>query len=98
MSYQLTTESTLDLENILVQGIQDYGIDAAIAYYERLFQVLDLLAQFPEISRERIELSPPVRIHPVGSHLIIYLISNERHDITIIRVCHAHEDWLSYYS
>jgi toxin ParE1/3/4 len=94
MSYHLTNEAAKDLEAILLDGMGRFGINVAIDYHQKLFQVFELLAQFPEMSRERVELSPPVRIHPVGSHIVIYQLQANQ-DIRIVRVRHAHEDWLN---
>jgi toxin ParE1/3/4 len=94
MSYQLTNEAAQDLEAILLDGMSRFGIPVAIDYHQKLFQVFSLLAQFPEMSRERVELTPAVRIHPVVSHIIIYQLQANQ-DILIVRVRHAHEDWLS---
>lgn len=94
MSYQLTNEAAQDLEAILLDGMIRFAIPVAVDYHQKLFQVFSLLAQFPEMSRERVELTPPVRIHPVGSHIIIYQLQANQ-DILIVRVRHSHEDWLS---
>ena len=94
MSYQLTNEAAQDLEAILLDGMGRFGVSVAIDYHQKLFQVFSLLAQFPEMSRERVELLPPVRVNPVGSHIIIYQLQANQ-DILIVRVRHAHEDWLS---
>jgi toxin ParE1/3/4 len=93
MSYRLTNEAADDLANLLEQGIEHFGVDAALAYYSKLFQMFDLIVSFPEIARERTELSPSVRVHPFGSHLIVYIIDSSS-DVLIVRVRHAHEDWL----
>ena len=45
------------------------------------------------MARERTEISPPVRIHPSGSHVIVYLIE-EAENILIVRVRHGREDGL----
>lgn len=94
MSYQLTNEAAQDIEFILLNGMQTFGMNAALSYHQNLFKVFELLSQFPEMSRERFELSPPVRVHPVGSHIIIYQLQTNQ-DILIVRVRHAHEDWLN---
>ena len=43
-------------------------------------------------AHERSEIEPPVRIHPVGSHLVVYQV-DAHGDVFVIRVRHAHEDW-----
>ncbi|BBP42320.1 type II toxin-antitoxin system RelE/ParE family toxin [Thiosulfativibrio zosterae] len=97
MSYKLTHEAAQDIESLLFHGMLNFGIELAINYHQRLFQMFELIAQFPEISRERIELSPPCRIHPFSSHIIIYTV-DKHGDIVIVRVRHQHEDWIQDYS
>jgi toxin ParE1/3/4 len=58
-----------------------------------LFAIFGLIAANPRMARERLELSPPMRIYPSKAHLIIYRIE-EGGDILIVRVRHGHEDWL----
>ncbi|WP_438985218.1 type II toxin-antitoxin system RelE/ParE family toxin [Aequoribacter sp.] len=43
---------------------------------------------------QRFELSPPVRVHPFRSHIIIYTQENNG-DIFIVRVRHSREDWVN---
>lgn len=47
------------------------------------------------MARERSEIRPTVRIHPTGSHLVIYSIK-PRGDGLIIAVPNAREDWEDY--
>jgi toxin ParE1/3/4 len=42
--------------------------------------------------RIRLELSPPIRIHFMQSHLVIYK-TEEDGTILFVRVRHGHEDW-----
>ena len=46
------------------------------------------------MARERGEFRPPVRIHPSGSHLVMY--RTEGQGIDIIRVLHAHQNLTAY--
>ena len=79
-----------DLSGIWLHGAGSWGIEQAERYADGLFAVFDLLAEFPEMARERGEFRPPVRIHPSGSHLVIY--RTEGQVIEIIRVLHAHQN------
>lgn len=38
------------------------------------------------------EITPPVRVHPTGPHLVIYIIKPSV-DVLIIAVPNAREDW-----
>ena len=71
-----------------------WGSDQADRYADGLFAVFDLLAEFPELAREREEFLPPVRIHPSGSHLVIYRLEGQ--GVEIIRILHAHQNLTAY--
>lgn len=83
-----------DLSEIWRHGAANWGVAQADRYADGLFALFDLLAGFPELARERIEFTPPVRIHPSGTHLILY--RQEREGIEIIRVLHARQDFTAY--
>lgn len=97
MSYRLTNEAAADIEGILLNGLNAFGTELALSYHEKLFKLFELIADFPEMSRERLELSVPCRIHPFGSHIVIYTV-DENNDVMIVRVRHRHEDWIHDYS
>lgn len=83
-----------DLSAIWLQGAEIWGIDQAERYSDGLFAVFDLLAEFPEMARERGEFTLPLRIHPSGSHLVIY--RQEGQGVEIIRILHAHQNLMAY--
>lgn len=83
-----------DLSEIWLQGASTWGADQAERYADGLFAVFDLLAEFPEMARQRAEFSPPVRIHPSGSHLVIY--QQNRQGVEIVRLLHAHQNLTAY--
>ncbi|MEO3416202.1 type II toxin-antitoxin system RelE/ParE family toxin [Roseovarius sp. CAU 1744] len=93
MGYHLSQEAEEDITSIAAIGIAEFGLDQARRYHDGLFELFGLLATNPEMARERMELHPPVRIHRYRSHMVIYRIDG--HDITIIRVRHGREDWMS---
>ena len=92
MSYRLSQKAQAEIIDIYLYGIERYNEQQADTYHASLSATFDILAQNPEIARERTELNPPVRVHPHGSHLIIYQVENNR-DIFIISIRHAREDW-----
>jgi len=83
-----------DLSDIWHYGADTWGIEQADRYADGFFALFNLLADFPEIARERIEFTPPVRIHPSGVHLVIYRVEGE--GIEIIRILHAHLNLTAY--
>lgn len=83
-----------DLSGIWLHGASVWGVEQAERYADGLFAVFDLLAEFPEMARERGEFKPPVRVHPSGSHLVLY--RQDGQGIEIIRILHAHQNLMAY--
>ena len=91
--YRLRPRARDDLEAIWLYTAEQWSIDQAEHYIRQLTAGIDLLADQPKIARERAELIPLVRIHPVVSHIIVYRIEPDY--IDIIRIRHRREDWAS---
>ncbi|MDC0660487.1 type II toxin-antitoxin system RelE/ParE family toxin [Leisingera sp. SS27] len=85
-----------DLAAIWRYGLETWGEAQADAYAGSLFALFDLLADFPGMARERVEFTPPVRIHPTGAHLVIYRLEQGRPEI--IRILHARQDLMAFLS
>ena len=83
-----------DLSGIWLESAASWGVEQAERYADGLFAVFDVLAEFPELARERVEFTPPVRIHPSGSHLVIY--RREGQGVEILRILHAHQNLMAY--
>ena len=94
MTYRLTRRAEEDIIDIYRRGMEDFGETQADSYHAMLEKSFERLALFPQMARERRELRPPVRVHPVGAHVILYLIENDR-DILIVRIRHQREDWIN---
>ncbi len=71
-----------------------WGSDQADRYADGLFAVFDLLAEFPDLAREREEFLPPGAHPSCGSHLVIYRLA--RQGVEIIRILHAHQNLTAY--
>tara|TARA_R110002072_G_scaffold273000_1_gene433270 strand:+ start:9590 stop:9880 length:291 start_codon:yes stop_codon:yes gene_type:complete len=93
MPFRLSQDAQEDIVKISAAGIDQFGERQARIYHDALFDMFDLLAANPQMARERVEFSTPVRIHRFQSHIIIYQIEGD--DILIIRVRHGREDWLN---
>lgn len=94
MSYKLSVKAEEDILHILVEGMRLFGSVQAEQYHAGLEQAFEFLAASPKAARERTEINPPVRVHPYGSHMIVYIIQPSR-DVFILRVRHGREDWIS---
>lgn len=92
MSYRLSEQAEEDVVRVYVQGTELFGVQQAVRYHRRLRATFELLAANPRMARERAEYDPPVRIHPVGSHVVVYVV-DDRDEVLILRIRHGREDW-----
>ena len=81
-----------DLESIWLKGAERWGIDHAVAYETAMFDLFDLLAANPLMSRARNRAEPPLRVHPFRAHLILYQALPDDNGIEVVRVVHRHAD------
>ncbi|MEM9578042.1 MAG: type II toxin-antitoxin system RelE/ParE family toxin [Pseudomonadota bacterium] len=92
MNYRLSAKAEADLVQIYIDGVTEFGVTQAEAYQDKIDQTIELIANNPEMARLREEISPPVRIHPVHAHVIVYLVDDNRM-VRILRVRHGRENW-----
>ncbi|MDO6591501.1 type II toxin-antitoxin system RelE/ParE family toxin [Loktanella sp. D2R18] len=92
MTFRLSQKADADLISIYLNGIENYGYAQTEGYMDKIDSMIELIVQSPKIARLREEISPPVRIHPVGAHIIIYLIDDHRM-VRILRIRHGRENW-----
>ncbi|BCH09381.1 hypothetical protein MesoLj131c_36390 [Mesorhizobium sp. 131-3-5] len=92
MGFRLSLAAEEDIIGIAEQRVRLFGGVQARQYHDELFAIFDLIAASPRMARERLELSPPMRIHPFKAHLVVYRIEVDG-DVFIVRVRHGHEDW-----
>lgn len=90
--YRLSRKAEEDIIATFLYGVAQSGIQQAERSHELLERTFEFLAQNPEAARERAEITPPVRIHPIESHIVIYTV-DESGDIFVVRVRHGREDW-----
>ena len=90
--YRLTPAAEGDLAEIWRFTAERWSDDQADRYLDALVTTLETIAAFPNIARERTEFTPPVRIHPSGAHLVIYL--EGQGCVTVLRVLHNRQDLL----
>ncbi len=91
MTVRLSQAAQLDLFQIALDGLDQFGPHQVAKYEAGLQVVLGTLEANPRLAAERADHDPPVRIHPYQAHVIIYRIDDT--GIFVLRVCHAREDW-----
>ncbi len=93
MAYKLSKKAEEDIIDIYREGALLFGEQQAEKYFLEMEHIFEFLAANPRLARERAEITPPVRIHPYASHMIIYIIESE--NIFILRIRHGREDWMT---
>ena len=94
MPYRLSQQAEQDLVDIFLYGAQHFGVAAARRYHQQFSRTFEFLAAHPKAAPLRQEINPPVHIHPIGQHLVIYQQLPDQ-SILLIRIRHSHEDWLN---
>ena len=92
IGYTLSRKAEEDIIEIYLRGADQFGLQQAERYHTILENSFQFLAENPLSAQLRTEITAPVRIHPVESHIIVYTSDNEG-KVFIIRVRHSHEDW-----
>ncbi|QKK02907.1 MAG: type II toxin-antitoxin system RelE/ParE family toxin [Pseudomonadota bacterium] len=93
-SFKLTVAAEEDLIRIYTEGVIAFGPEQASRYHQMLFQAFGFLADNPRAATVRPELTKDIRIHPTGTHIVLYTVRKQ--DILILRIRHQHEDWLDH--
>ncbi len=91
MAFELSRKAVDDLEQIYRESLAQFGLRQAERYYELIFEKFELLSDYPQLARLRLEFAPPVRAQLCESHVIVYVENG--HDILIVRLFHARQDW-----
>ena len=84
MCYRLTIAAQRDMDQLLDQGIDDYGVDAAINYYDKLEKRLSELVEQPHSYPAVNEILAGYRRAVCGAHMIYYRIDSS--EIIIARI------------
>ncbi len=91
--YRLTPRALNDLDDIWRFSAYTWSIDQADRYIDNLVSIFETIATMPALAHERKEFAPPVRIHALERHLIVYRIDADR--VVVLRVLGAKQDWLA---
>lgn len=90
-SYRLVPKSLEDLEDVWRYTAETWSIEQADTYIDDLTRAFAMIAVAPTFARERPEFTPPVRIHPHQSHVIVYVLSDQ--GTVILRILGGQQNW-----
>jgi toxin ParE1/3/4 len=85
---RLTEDADRDLDDILLYGLRELGIEQAMRYQALIERSIATLPDFPDIGFPRDDAFPGSRARIVGVHVIYYRITDEL--IEVLRILHGH--------
>lgn len=91
IGYRLSEAARKDLAVTYRYTREKFGKAQAETYVAKLKLALEVIAEHPSIGPEHNEFTPPVRMHPHGEHVILYLV--ERPRPVIVRILPRRSDW-----
>lgn len=71
-SYQVTERAAREIFEIFLFSIERFGVNQAERYEQSLRDCFSLLAENPRLGRRSDSISPGLRRHEHGSHVILY--------------------------
>jgi toxin ParE1/3/4 len=94
-----TRAARADIQDILLYTERQWGIEQRESYWNQIADAINRLLEMPSIGRNLDDLLPGMRSARVGSHLLYYLMRDDR--LMIVRVLHILQDpmavdWESY--
>ncbi|MGI3185465.1 type II toxin-antitoxin system RelE/ParE family toxin [Nioella aestuarii] len=89
--YRISRQADADLDEIWRYSADTWSPAQAERHYDQLLESFDRLAAFPLMGRLHALATPPVRIHPMRQHLVIY--TEDAEGITNLRILGSAQDW-----
>lgn len=84
MRYRLTNEADQNLEQILIEGVFQFGDVQALKYQDSFKHTFELLAYLPKLGRKSERGIRNEHRFPHGAHIIYYLIEADEIIITTL--------------
>jgi len=89
-NYYLSEAASDDLDNIWIYGLNQWGLQQADSYHQRIMDMLTFLAEHPDIGMNRKELGDFYQSYLIGSHIVFFKAYKEK--IKVIRILHQRMD------
>lgn len=91
LAVKILPEADVDLEEIWLYSAETWSMEQADRYVTNFYAKFQTLAEMPQIGREYPDISPPIRIYPIGQHYVIYQVQQEL--LVIVRILHQRRNW-----
>ena len=91
LQLDLSPRAVGDLEDIWRFTAENWGRGKADAYTGAIDAAMRGLLVNPFATRERSEVTPPVRLRRCGSHFVIFRVVENR--VSVLRIIHVKANW-----
>lgn len=95
MKYYVSPAAALDLDNIWLYGLEQWGLKQADHYQEKIIEMLIFLVENPTFGKNRDEINQGYTSYSVGSHVLFF--SLEQEEIRVLRVLHKSMDFEQHF-
>ena len=88
--FTLTRKAQTDFAGIMAYTVEHWGARQRDIYAEKLLAGFDTIARFPDIGKDRSDISPGVFSHHIEQHVVYYRFSATR--LRVLRLRHIRAD------
>jgi len=92
MSYKISVQASMDIENIWLYTFENWSLEQADRYINLIFDEIEYLAVNPNSGKDFNHIRKNYRGSKVKSHIIFYKLTDEQNNIEIIRVLQQRMD------
>ncbi|WP_031425437.1 type II toxin-antitoxin system RelE/ParE family toxin [Flavimarina sp. Hel_I_48] len=90
-SYNLSSKADNDIDDIVDYTLETWGESQTHDYVSELFQLLQTLAESPEIGRSASEYAPSLKRYNFKSHTVFY--EPTKNGIFVVRILGQRQDF-----
>lgn len=92
MTYKISNEAQIDIENIWLYTFETWSIEQADRYFNLILDEIEYLTQNPTSGIDYNHIRKGYYRSKVKSHFIFYRINVKENEIEIIRILHQQMD------
>ncbi|WP_026905447.1 type II toxin-antitoxin system RelE/ParE family toxin [Pedobacter glucosidilyticus] len=92
MTYKISNEAQIDIENIWLYTFETWSLEQADRYFNLILNEIEYLTQHPTSGKDFNHIRKGYYHTKVKSHFIFYRINLKENEIEIIRILHQQMD------
>lgn len=94
MRIEISPAATVDLDEIWFYGVDQWNVKQATRYQNKLLDMVQFLADHPELGKDRSEIKSGYKSYAAGSHILFFWESDGI--LRVIRVLHQRMDYMRH--